>query len=367
MGHKVTIFTAWHQNDHSKIAERLPGSVRIESVAQGPSGPVARYARTAFWVVKNRKNLSSFDIIHCHLTFGSFVGFLMAMARKGPPQATPCIVETYHAVGMPISPIIRWTHARMASSRDVLVLMAHDRYWTSFAQTHPKVTVRTILNGADDPGVGSVTESDRQAYRRSLGILDKTRFVVGTVGVLRRDRQPWKYLPIFSDLAEKFGPEIHFVIAGGGPERKRLESLLATRELSKQVHITGPIPNPRVALSVMDLYLTLNVGSVTGLAAIEAALAGVPVVAIQMLSSYRGSENDWIWSSPDLPEVSRRAEELLRSDSARHLVGTQQQAYARANHTVDAMCRSYQRLYSEIMERSSRFLDGHLLWPIKKH
>ena len=48
----------------------------------------------------------------------------------------------------------------------------------------------------------------------------------------------------------------------------------------------------------MNLYVTLNIGKLTGLAAMEAAYSGLPVLGIQ-LSDYSTQANDWIWSSKD--------------------------------------------------------------------
>jgi glycosyltransferase involved in cell wall biosynthesis len=350
-GHDVTIFVGWQlAKEQQPPLSRLPKCVTITPIARRRMLAPARYIGAAFWTWSNRRELQAFNVLHCHLTLGGFVGFLLFIYRKLTHARTPRIIETYHAVGMPIPRINRWVQARMAIRRDALVLMAEDPYWNRFAERHPDLLVRMITNGAADPGVTEITPADRLVHRRMVGIPDECRFVVGTVGVLRRDRQPWLYVPIFAELARIFGSSIHFVVAGGGPERKRLESLISAEGLSCCVHITGPITDPRTALSAMDLYLTMNVGPFSGVAAMEAALAGIPAVAIQMRRPYRPQKEDWIWSSADLPEVAHRAADLLRSKTDRIELSARQQLYARKNHTIEQMCNSYQRLYSAVLE-----------------
>jgi glycosyltransferase involved in cell wall biosynthesis len=350
-GHEVTIFVGWHLGEHQSQLNRLPNSVAIRPIASRRLAVPARYLRAAFWVWSNRRELQELDVLHCHLTFGAFIGFVLLYCRNLSHAKGPRIIETYHAVGMAIPRFNRWVHSRMALRRDALVLMAEDPYWKMFARRHPRLLVRTILNGAVDPGIEAISSADRLVHRRMLGIPDECRFVVGTVGVLRPDRRPWLYIPIFGELARIFGSNIHFVLAGGGSERERLESLIRSAGLSERVHITGPISEPRASLAIMDLYLTLNVGPHSGVAAMEAALAGLPVLAIQMLPSYHPGPEEWIWSSADLPSIALRCADLLRSEADLSNLRTRQHAYARENHSIDKMCKSYQQVYASVLRR----------------
>lgn len=351
-GHEVTIFVGWEDGQQEFVRARLPEPVAIRAILQANRTRTGRYRAGFAWVRSHRRELSTFDIVHCHLTFGAFIGSLLFWYRKLSRGRKPRIVETYHAVGMRIPALKRWIHGRMALRRDALVLMASDPYWKRLVERHPRLLVRTIKNGAIDPQGNAGLSFTKEQERARLGIPAGTRLVVGTVGVLRVDRQPWLYVPIFSNLARLFGPAIHFVFGGGGPEQDRLEALLRAEGLLDRSHITGPISEPRRVMAAMDLYLTINVGPYCGVAAMEAALSGVPVMAIQLLKTYRATDDDWIWSSSDVGEISARAAELLRDETARVELGRRQQSYARQNHTVDQMCKSYQELYSLVLERS---------------
>ena len=63
-------------------------------------------------------------------------------------------------------------------------------------------------------------------------------------------------------------------------------SLVIEEKLEGQVHFPGQVIEPRLPLAVMDLYISMNVGAVTGLAGMEAALSEVPVLAIQWIPEY---------------------------------------------------------------------------------
>jgi len=296
--------------------------------------------------------LAEQDILHCHLTFGAVFGVMVRFFRPLLGSQKPIVLETYHSVGMPMPPVYRWVRAKMAACFDVFALMAEDDYWNTFIRRRPMLTSAIIPNGVSFQGLVDVEPVTRRAYRREIGIPDECRYVVGTVGMLRPDRKPWLYLPIFAEIFRIMGPEVHFVLAGGGSEYERLRLLVAEHGLEKQVHLPGLVLKPRFPLSIMDLYLTLNVGAVTGIAALEAAYLGLPVLAIQMLPNYRVQTEDWIWSSTDPSEVASKVIELLRLPGDRQAIAEQQAARVRSHYTVEAMAQSYYELYRAGLEKA---------------
>jgi glycosyltransferase involved in cell wall biosynthesis len=310
------------------------------------------------WLWRHRLWLAEQDILHCHLTYGAVFGTAVGLWRAALGAQQPAIVETYHAVGMPIPPLHRWFHARLAARRDALALMAEDKYWRAFLTNRPGLLSAFITNGISVSRQYDVEPAIRRAYRRELGIPDECRFVIGTVGMLRPERQPWLYLPIFAEVARIFGSEVHFVLAGGGSELDRMRSLVIEHGLAEQVHLPGLILDPSLPLSIMDLYITLNVGAITGVAALEAALSNLPVLGIQMLAGYQAGPDDWIWSSTDLLEIAERAIKLLQSTTERQTLAEQQRAYARAHHTTEAMASSYYALYQAATERLQKKTNG---------
>ena len=143
-----------------------------------------------------------------------------------------------------------------------------------------------------------------------------------------------------------------FIGYGDGPEIDRMKSLAAEHGLEGLVHLPGLVVNPRLAFSLIDLYVTLNVGTLTGIAALEAALTGCPVVAIQLSGEFQRRSEDWIWSSADPMETAGEIVRLLRSEQARRALAKNQSAHVRANHTTDVMAEAYYDLYRTARERA---------------
>lgn len=351
MGHEVSVVTAWAV-DPGLLQDSLYPGINVLFVSMAMPSRLGRYLAMLPWIWRHRRWLSEQTILHCHLTYGALFGTVVSALRKLSGNGVPAVVETCHAVGMPIPALQRWLYARMAVSRDALAVMAEDDYWRHFLATHPRLLSAFIPNGVSTPRLAGTEASSVLAYRRQAGIPDSCRLVVGTVGMLRADRQPWLYIPLFAEIAQALGPDVHFLMAGSGSELGRLQALVNEHGLSGRVHFPGLAVDATLPMLAMNLYLTLNVGAVTGMAALEAALSHIPVIGIQLLAHYQNGHNDWIWSSPDPREVAKRAIGLLQSDTALKATADFQAAYARQHHSVEAMAGSYNALYVAAVERS---------------
>lgn len=145
----------------------------------------------------------------------------------------------------------------------------------------------------------------------------------------------------------------------------KVQVLVREHGLERQVHLSGLVVDPALPMASMDLYVTINIGPVTGVAALEAAFSGLPVIAIQMLPTYKVQPQDWIWSSNDVQAVAREAVRLLADKNAREQLAQRQTAFVRAHHTVEVMASSYYLLYERALSR--RRSQGVSLNPTREH
>ena len=148
-------------------------------------------------------------------------------------RRTPAIVETYHAVGMPITRMHRAIHSLLQRRRDAVALMAEDTYWLPFLRR--KGTSATVIpNGVRRPSSPSVARIRK--YRKDAGIPEDA-IVLGTVSRLVRERRPEAILQIFAKVIETGPGTVHCLIAGEGAERGSLEAEIARRGLTSRVHL----------------------------------------------------------------------------------------------------------------------------------
>lgn len=348
--HEVILLVAT-PTDPELLQTRVHANVELRFMWSSNVGRFARYFRLLPWFWRNRRWLMDQDIVHCHLTFGSVVGTLVWLYRRAIGASRPAVVETYHAVGMAVPRGDRWLHAKLAQGREALALVAEDTYWRSYIKRQVGRSIEVIPNGVAIAGQDELTAEACRDYRNAAGIPANCRLVVGTVSMLRPDRKPWLLIACFAEVARLLGSEVHLLLAGAGPEAEHLAAMATQQGIAEQVHMPGLVKEPRLAYANIDLYVTCNVSGITGVAALEAVVAGCPVVALQLDPAYQRREEDWIWSSSDPVEVAHEVARLLCSDEDRKELAVRQAAHVARNFTIEAMAKSYYSLY-EVARRN---------------
>lgn len=247
---------------------------------------------------------------------------------------------------MPISPTLKWLHSRLARKWDGMTLMADDPWWESFAQRHPAMAFKVIAVGVEAPPVASARR--RAAYRAELGIPGDA-LVVATIGRLVSERRPRAYIPLFERIANAI-PNVQFLMGGDGSEREAIESDAEAAGIEDRLHLPGLVREIELPLALADLYVTANVGSVPGVAGLQAIAAGVPTIALQLRHGYSSRPQDWIWSSDDADALAARAVELLRSRDFAKDLAVRQSKHLRMHHSAEAMCAAYDCFYRDAIE-----------------
>lgn len=171
--------------------------------------------------------------------------------------------------------------------------------------------VQRIRLGVHAP---EVTASERAAARARLdeitGGATAGRFVVGTLGrLVKRKGCSWFVRSVLPGL-----PEVHYVIAGAGPEFGLVQAAARDAGVHDRVHLLGSVDDAgrEVVLRGLDIFVQPNIqvpGDVEGfgLVTIEAAMRGTPVAAadIQGLTDAVHHERTGLLVAPEQPEAWR--------------------------------------------------------------
>jgi hypothetical protein len=141
---------------------------------------------------------------------------------------------------------------------------------------------------------------------------------------------------------------VYFIIDGDGHENNRMCKLVRKYCIERQVHFLGFVIEPQLPLLIMNLHITLNIGEITGIAAMEAAYLGVPVLAIQLCLTI----------GPKLMigygQVTTFLKLLIKPLSClmifpKNKLTTEQTDYVKSHCTVESMSHSCDELYLKII------------------
>lgn len=113
----------------------------------------------------------------------------------------------------------------------------------------------------------------RAEIRAAHGIDDKT-YVLGNVARLNPEKNHAFLIDVFEAYHEK-QPDSVLIIAGGGPGRKDVESLVDSSSVKDSIILLGNIADPSKLYSAMDCFVFPSKHEGLGIVLVEAQLAGL--------------------------------------------------------------------------------------------
>lgn len=216
-------------------------------------------------------------ILHCHLIPSNIIA---------KPLGAIC--------GVPA--IINHDHTNDSLRANNALLLALDRFANRFA-THilavsascrdflidresiPSSDVTLVTNAIDLLRFNPV-EAGRSAARVQLGLPESAPVVVG-VGRLNPQKNFSLFLDIANQLIQRVS-NIHFLIAGNGPEESMLRKKAQSLGIAERVIFAGYVADPRRVYMAADVLLMPSLFEGLPMTLLEAMAMGVPVVASRL-------------------------------------------------------------------------------------
>jgi len=327
-GHKVVLLFANSQHSQSNFF-LLNKSINIVYIGKTKRNLLLTYIGCAAWIIRRRSFLRTFDVVHTHLTFGLIFGTFAKILTLFEKNTNTKLVFTCHLVGMNVSRFLIFFTRLNSFFYDIFVLMAHDRYWDERIAKNRKFIC--IENGIEPLGINRNKKT--------------TATRIGSLGRLVKDRKPELIIDLFSEI-ERTIDNTEFIVGGDGPLRSQLQDSLRGSGAERVVQFQGLIDSPSDFYSNLDFYITLNVGSTTGISGLEAISAGIPTLAIQLDPFYKNGERDWIPSFSSNVLLIQYLQELIENDETLLALTMRQKATFEGNFTVESMASKYYSIYT---------------------
>jgi len=333
-GHEVTLLMAFPVNP-SLNQQFLDNRIRVQFASSRSRNRGIDYLKLPFFIFSQWKDFKRYDVIHCHLTYGLVFGFLVYFFRKITKTNNLRLIATCHVVGVGTSRTPRVINERLSYFFDVFALMAQDAQWRNFIAAKRRGNIQVVVNGISaDTWANCFKKTDR-----------KSKWTVGTISRLQSERKPWLNLEVFSQIHNSTNGDVCFILGGDGPERASLYTLSEKLNLTKNLSMPGLVMDPKSILGSLDIYITLNIEEVTGIAGLEAIFSGVPVIGIQLSPTYANGASDWIWSNQDPIIVANKIVEYLDNPAELSALAAKQYRVATKMYSLESMRDSYLAIY----------------------
>jgi len=211
---------------------------------------------------------------------------------------------------------------------------------------HLKAKARTVPNPFDVPT--EATAAEKAAAKAAFGIAPSA-CVIGNAGWLVERKRFDVFLKTASEIASRC-PDAIFLIAGDGPERSALVSLAAELGIGDKVRFIGWQPDLAAFYRALDLVVFNSDFDALGRVPIEAAAAGLPVVASLLMGgleeALRSPEEIVLFRQHDVGAMTEAAIDLLNDPARRARMG----AAARRRMTDFGSVATHARTIERLLE-----------------
>lgn len=272
----------------------------LGTYAQKSKKRLTIFSRINLFFKGNKKDLLSFDIIHCHLTFGLMLGVMLGWRSRALRKKLVC---TIHDVGMSTNLRSFFVNFLAIITFRKVCLVAQTTFWRALQMALPD-RLKLYLNGVPSDKSREISFlSGKNHYTR--GLAPNTCLKIATICRLERDRDPFRYLNLLETLKGVSPIPVKLMFMGSGSLEKDFKERIILKNLKEDIVLYPGTAEIQEVLRGIDIYVGINVRKNSGVAAFEAISFGLPVVSFQNHRLYKGT-TDLIFSSRNYRKLSRQ-------------------------------------------------------------
>lgn len=287
------------------------------------------------------------DILHCHLIPSNIIA-----KPLGALLGVPVVINHDHT-----------NDTRRAESR---LLLALDRFSNRFASHIVAVSAScrnflitresipandvTLVPNAIDLLRFSPAVARRDQARLELGLPASARVVAG-VGRLNPQKNFALFLDVAAQLAPRF-PDLHFLLAGDGPEEKMLREKAAALGIADRVTFSGYVADTRLVYLAADVLLMPSRYEGLPMTLLEAMAMGLPVVASQLdgIAEVIGDGREgFLVPSDEAALFVERTAALLQDAELSSCIAQNARAKIEASFSVERMTSAVEEIYDRFL------------------
>ena len=146
-------------------------------------------------------------------------------------------------------------------------------------------------------------------------------------------------------------PDIHFIIAGAGPEEQTIRTIIREEQLDTHVHLLGFRKDVPQVMKALDVFLITSATEGLGTIILEAFAAGVPVVATRAGGIPELVEDEQTGLSADVGDAAKLAKDILRifADAALRQRLSERAAMKVQEFTFSGTAAKTKAIYEEVL------------------
>lgn len=288
------------------------------------------------------------DIIHSHgRGAGVYARLLGAMTRKP-------VVHTFQGVHLwHLSPLRKFLYLfvekAFARVTDVFINVSESERKTCENANFYSRKFRVVPIGVEVPPMRRPPLDTREGRVRP----DRRRFTLINISRLSFEKGVDVLLKVVKALADS-GADFKLLLAGDGPERKKLEKDAKALGIEKYVVFYGAVSDADKLRLLESAHVFMNTSRCEGMpiAVLEAMARSLPVVATDVAGNKDvviSGENGFLFDITRPEEGARRIVELMRTPALYEQMSTGAYRTMTEKFSVETMCESTKEIYMSLL------------------
>ena len=294
------------------------------------------YLCVPFQILHRRIFFKKFDVIHCNLTWGVWLGIWIKIFKFLKPFNKIKISMTIHFVYGKENLFSKYVHKIGFILFDGLVFVKEDnRFAIEYPQASGKIT--NINNG--------VEFEDSLIHR---GNFSKDELKVGILSRLSHERDVQKGILIFHNLSTLFPDfKIKLLIGGDGSNRVQLERFCSELSTKDHIEFYGLVMDRNLFFEKIDLFITLTDGVYPGVSGLEAIARGIPTFGYTETNQSFSSK--CLISSSNEMNMSLDIGKLIQSKLLLEEYREEQYAFFSRNFNINNTALNYLNFFENLL------------------
>ena len=226
-------------------------------------------------------------------------------------------------------------------------------HWLSSTVGVSTTRIRQIYNGVDQETFNPA--ENREETTAPQGFLPDNPIIIGTVGRLAAVKDQASLIKGFKlllDRTTEFKHRLRLIIAGDGPMREHLESLINEQGVGLQVWMTGDRDDIPRLLRQFDLFVLPSLGEGISNTILEAMATGLPVITTNVGGNpelVQEGSNGCLVPKSDPEQLAATMEKLLNQPERLKEMGNASLQRIRKEFHWDRTVAEYLKVYDELL------------------
>lgn len=323
-------FPNWLSSDHDKPALKLLFFLAV---------PFLIFGKT----LKDREFFSKYDFVHSHLLMASQFSYFLDLFLKILNVSSPKFSETFHADFTTITKLeaslflFFWRHL------DTLVLELRRRDADYIRSVLQNVEIHYITFGIPILPNGYRMEQQPDFLKQHL--VEPKTCVVSISRLNNQEKKVNKLIEVVYQLKMIRGDTFTFILCGDGPDRDEIQQQVIVLGLETNVLFTGYINDVYALLSIARAFLIMGIEDLVGIAGLQAASVGVPVVSYQGDPMWISSSQDAFFNSSSPVELATHLNRLIEDDILYGFEASRSRRLVHEKFSFEVILSKYAALY----------------------